>query len=172
MYFLASVLLVGCTKSEEKKDADTPRSAAPDEIVGNWMYGNFSMTEFWSFNGAYQGNAFQLSVAFKFFKDGTYERYTVAASNVIIGCRVDNFAFEKGTVNYDNATQSFTTHPSQAKFRRFSCTGNLEGEMPTRELKTNTYKWKTGTGSGNTKKLLLDPDNKGENYSEFYAKSW
>lgn len=33
------------------------------------------MTEFWGYDGSYQGNAFELSIAFNFMENGQYEMF-------------------------------------------------------------------------------------------------
>lgn len=161
-------ILTSCTKTKVNPQ---PGAAPPEEVAGSWMYGSFAMTEFWSYNGSYQGNAFELSVSFKFHKDGTYEKYTVVGSRVIIGCPTNSFAYEKGTVSFDKNNQSFTTQATLAKYRIFSCSGKKEGEMPKKDLKPGFYKWKS-EGTGNNRKLLIDASNTGERYTEFYYKNW
>jgi hypothetical protein len=82
---VATTFLASCQKDKTKSPADNygdgARTNVPAGLQGNWMYGNFSMTEYWNQNpGDYLGNAFQFAIAFKFNANGTYEHYFTSSS--------------------------------------------------------------------------------------------
>lgn len=71
-----SVLSVAALSTSCKKDSDViPGGRVDSDIVGKWMYGSFSMSDFWTYNGTYAGKPFELAVVFDFKSNGTYEKY-------------------------------------------------------------------------------------------------
>jgi hypothetical protein len=82
--------------------------------LGQWLHGNFSMTEYWAYDGSYVGNAFEQSIAFDFNADGSYEQYYAAQTNDW-GCSTQAFSYSKGTVVFTDS--SFTVYPTEGNFR-------------------------------------------------------
>ncbi len=74
---LISLLLPACEEGKKDNPAPGPRSDVPGPLVGRWMAGNFSMGEFWDYDGTYSGNAFDLGIAFDFKRNGDCEFYLV-----------------------------------------------------------------------------------------------
>src|SRR4051812_13587248 len=105
-YLLIPVFLLSCKKQD--KEEMTPRSEVPDEMVGQWLYGNFSMSDFWRYDGSYVGNAFELAVAFNFTQDGHYEFYFASTARDY-ACQTQAFTYSKGTVVF-NDDNSFTVY--------------------------------------------------------------
>lgn len=46
-----------------------PRTEVPDELVGYWQAGSFSMSSFSDYDGSYAGQAYEISTGYKFFKN-------------------------------------------------------------------------------------------------------
>jgi len=173
LFALSSLLLfsTGC----ETDSVVAPSGHVPSEAVGQWMYGSFSMSDFWSYNGAYQGKPFELAVVFDFKNNGTYEQYFVASTMDYSSCRTEAFTYEKGTVKFDEADGSFTTKATEGRYRGFySCypSKNIDRKMETSELKEKTYYYEVKTGS-NGKPNIVVRFNKGDaNTSTFLPTSW
>ncbi|MGV3558901.1 hypothetical protein [Larkinella arboricola] len=172
MTLLAVVLLSSC-----KKDTDSvmPGGHVPTETAGKWMYGSFAMSEFWSYDGTYQGNPFELAVMFDFKTDGTYEKYFVATTRDYSGCKTEAFTFEKGSVDFNEADGSFTTTPTEGHYRGFySCfpKQNVNRKMDRSELKPQTYYYETATASNGQPNLVVRFNKTDTNVSTFRPTSW
>lgn len=149
-----------------------PASTTPSAALGKWLYGTFSMSEFWGYDGSFLGNAFELSVAFSFNADGTYEEYFISQANDY-GCSTQALAFYKGYVTFTDS--SFTVYPSQAQFKGFySCfpSSNFDRDALASELTVQTYYYSFET-DGNGKKWMVVRFNPDDEYpSYFAATSW
>ncbi len=136
---LAAVMLFSsCT--EEDIGPNTPRTDAPANMVGNWMYGSFNMIDFWKYDGTYAGKGFQLSVVFTFTPKGEYEYYFASEANNY-GCTTQAFTYHKGTVEFHN-NNSFTIYPHKGNYRGFyNCSPdrNFNRDAQDDELKVQTY---------------------------------
>jgi predicted small secreted protein len=162
-----SLSFANCTKTSE--GPGQPGVAAPDEAVGEWQYGSASMTEIWdNATDTFLGNAFELSIRFIFKKDGTYEEYFVAGSTTLGTCRTNVFNIETGTVTFDAAGNTFTTHAKKVKNKFYNC-GKVSSSEKTSDLKSNTYNWRRTTASSGTPVLEIKPV-ESQNYSVFYKK--
>lgn len=125
MYLIVIVLssLFGaCKKDSVSTDSNdygnNPRTAVPAGMQGVWMYGNFSMTEYWSQNPAdYLGNAFEYAIAFKLNANGTYEQY-FTSKNVIGLSVIYHQSLSKGTVEINEATNTMVTHANTAHYKQ------------------------------------------------------
>ena len=77
--FALNGILGSCQKEKTNQPSNYgngPRTNVSSAMQGNWMYGNFSMTEYWSQNPSeYIGNGFEMAIAFKFYANGNYEQY-------------------------------------------------------------------------------------------------
>jgi len=119
----ATTLFTACKK--EKASANNsdnygngPRTEVPAPLKGNWMFGNFSMTEYWSQNPAdYLGNALQFAFAFKFNSNGTYEQY-FTSSSVSGGIITYQQSVTKGTVEVNEENGTIITHAYSAHYKR------------------------------------------------------
>lgn len=82
------------------------------------MYGNFSLTEYWSQNPEdYLGNALEFAIAFDFNSNGTYEQY-FTSSSVSSGITTYQQSVTKGTVEVNEANGSIITHAYSAHYKR------------------------------------------------------
>lgn len=134
-----------------------PRTNVPTELRGSWMYGNFSMTEYWSQDpSGYLGNALEFAIAFKFNADGTYEQYFTSKS-VMGGLITYQQSVTKGTVEIDVITKAMKTHPYSAHYKRTENGQTAEErDLSQSELNTiNTYDYTTGTEPNGTKAIYL-----------------
>jgi hypothetical protein len=140
---LALALFPSCLEQGNAKDDPTPtspQSEIPTKLAGKWLWGTFSMTDFWRYDGRYQGNAFQTSVAFNFIKGGQCEFY-YAASTTYYSCTTQAFTFKKGTVKF-NDDHSFFFYPTEGNFRGFyGCApgSNFNRKATASELTPETY---------------------------------
>jgi hypothetical protein len=174
---LLSVALLSTSCKKGTGDAVTPETGGfvPTQAVGKWMYGSFAMSEFWSYDGSYQGNPFELAVVFDFKSNGTYEKYFIASSRDYSNCKTEAFTYEKGRVTFDEADKSFTTVPSEGTYRGFySCfpKNNINRKMQISEMKTQTYYYTLGVGSNNKMNLVVRFNRADTNVSTFLPTSW
>lgn len=137
--------------------AGNPKSVVPANLTGNWMFGKFSMTEYWTQNPSeYVGNAVQFAIAFHFNADGTYEQY-FTSSSVLAGVVVYNQSVTRGTVVMDAATGTLVTYPCSSHYRRTKG-GRVQEDrdMARSELAgTTRYSFTTGTAAGGTRAIYL-----------------
>ena len=154
---LLTLALVSCEKeSDGSMPDDLPRTSVPAELRGTWMFGQFSMTEYWSQNpSSYMGNAFSIAMAFRFFENGTYEQYFTAS---VTGGGGNTFqqSVTKGTVEVNEATGTIKTHPYQSHYKRTRGTTVLEErDMRPSELKGGTYTYTRGREPNGTEAVYL-----------------
>ncbi|WP_128546743.1 hypothetical protein [Larkinella soli] len=163
---LLVVMMVSVTSC--KKDGDIgPGGFVPDNMVGQWLHGNFSMTEFWGYDGSYQGNAYEQSVAFDFKGNGRYEMYFIGTANNY-GCRTEALSWTKGKVDFNEEEGTFTLTPSEGRFRGYyNCASgqNFDRKARPEELKTQVFRYEFKPDSYGKVWLFI-------NDSSFKAVSW
>ena len=156
------VLMTACEKSSAKPGSQTeipessPRTTVPAALQGNWMYGNFSMTEYWSQNpSTYIGNGFEFAVAFKFEANGIYTHY-FTSKVVTLGVATYHQSVTRGTVEVDAQTGKITMHPVSARYKRSSL-GVVEEDRNLRkdEMTTGLYKFTSGKEPNGTNALYF-----------------
>jgi hypothetical protein len=129
----------------------------PAELQGGWMYGNFSMTEYWSTSPAtYLGNALTFAIAFKFNPDGTYEQY-FTSSSVMGGINTYHQSVTKGKVKIDSAAKTIITYPAASHYKRTRM-GKVEEDrdmLPKEISGASTYVYKPGKEPSGTKAIYL-----------------
>lgn len=154
-----SSLFANCQKDKAAGDpyGNGPRTNVGAALQGNWMYGQFSMTEYWSQNPAeYIGNAFELAIAFRFQANGTYEQYFT--SRTVAGTQTTyHQSVSKGTVEIDEAAGILTTHANTAHYKRTTNGKTVEDrDLRKEELTvTSRYAYTTGTEANGTKAIYL-----------------
>jgi hypothetical protein len=161
--FLLIVAVVCVATACSKSDSNTPegpRTNVPKEVEGNWMYGNFSMTEYWNqYPGDYIGQGFEIAFAFTFNVDGTYTEY-FTSSYVTNGVRTYLQSVSKGMVEINPAIKEIKTHTSHVHYRK---TVGRQVEED-RDLNRNEYKpdskytYTTGVEPSGTDALYLTLD--------------
>jgi hypothetical protein len=134
------------------------RQPVPEELVGKWLNGTFSMNNWWAYDGReYLGNPYSRSAAFHFNKNGDAEFY-LAVKNHTGNCSTEAFTFFKGAVSFNDAENSFTLTPAKGNFRVFySCTPRLNTDRKARaeELKPTTYYWSMETDAQDKTWLVI-----------------
>jgi hypothetical protein len=175
LVFLFSALIAISCDGDDDDAVINPdhQSEVPGEFRGQWLRGNFSMTQFWSHSGQYLGNAYESSIAFDFKSDGHYEQFLIF-QNQNYGCVVQALSYFKGTVKFDEANNKFTVHPTEGKFRGFdncSNSNNFSRDANEDELKVQTfyYSW---SESGGTKYMEIRFNPTDEYPSYFRQVNW
>jgi hypothetical protein len=137
--------------------SNLPRSSVPAELRANWMYGNFSMTDYWSQNPAnYLGNALEYAIAFTFDDKGEYSQY-FTSSSITGGIRTYQQSVTRGTVEIDPANRVIKTHPYTAHYKR-TRNGQTEEERDLRPEEISagaTYSYVTGVEPNGSRALHL-----------------
>jgi hypothetical protein len=133
-------------------------SSIPAELVGKWLNGSFSMTEWWSYDGKkYMGNPYTRSVAFNISKDGNAEFFLVIKTNTGY-CSTEAFTFLQGTVSFNEAEHSFTLTPSKGNYRGFySCAPKSNFNRPAKhdELRPTKYYWTMETDTNGQRCMVI-----------------
>src|SRR3954468_20239190 len=156
---LSAVIFVAtaCKKTTEHPTTPTgPRTEVPNEIRGNWMFGNFSMTEYWSQDPyEYLGNGLELAFAFTFNADGTYTQY-FTSSSVINGATTYQQSVTKGTLEVDAENKIIKTNPYTSHYKRTQ-SGRIveEKDMPNDKLTPSTYYYERGMETSGSQALYL-----------------
>jgi hypothetical protein len=160
---ISAALFGACQKSKTATTTasaacpENPRTTVTAALQGNWMYGNFSMTEYWNQNpGDYLGNALQYAIAFKFNADGTYEQY-FTSSSVSLGITTYQQSVTKGTVVIDEAAKTIKTYACSAHYKRTRNGQTVEERDPAKNELTllTTYTYTKGIEPSGTKAIYL-----------------
>ena len=128
---MAALLFIGsgCKKPRatpsESEDGygDHPRSAVPDELVGYWIAGVSSISNFWGYNGTYQGPANEIAVGYMLYKDGRAKEYFYYTSTSTY-CRTQVLGYKEGTVKIDPTTKTFEMFYASGNYRSFNTCGS------------------------------------------------
>lgn len=130
----------------------------PAELVGKWLNGTFSMSNWWSYDGKkYLGNPYTRSVAFDFSKSGEAKFYLIIKTNSGY-CTTEAFTFLEGTITINEAQRSFTLVPTKGNYRGFySCAPGSNFNRPAKpeELKSTTYYWTMEKGNDGQKQMVI-----------------
>ncbi|NID12888.1 hypothetical protein [Fibrivirga algicola] len=174
--FVTLLAVAALTTSCKTNSRDVlPGGSVDAQAVGKWMYGSFSMSDFWSYDGRNLGKPFELAVVFDFKASGTYEKYFVAAAQDYSSCRTEAFTYEKGRVDFNEAERSFTTTPTEGQYRGYySCipSKNVNRPMEKSELKIQTYYYELKTGSNGKPTIVVRFNKDDTNTSTFLPTSW
>jgi len=157
---MATAFFGSCQKDKRSSGegyGNGPSTNVPASLQGNWMYGHFSMTEYWNQNPSeYIGNAFQFAIAFKFNANGTYEQY-FTSSSVTSGVTTYNQSVTKGTIEINEANGTIITHAFSAHYKRTK-NGRTEEDRDLQQSEitaTTNYTYTTGTEASGTKAIYL-----------------
>lgn len=175
LFLLMIALMTFSSCKKNKEEEITPRSEVPSDLVGQWMYGNFSMTEFWQYDGTYSGNAFELAVAFHFKPGGDVEYYFVTGGTSY-GCRTEALVYNKGTVQF-NGDDSFTVYPTEGRSRGFykgcaSSYENYDKQLTKADLTPQTYYYTFEPASNGKQQLVIRFKKSDVNGSAFRSVNW
>ncbi len=157
LFAFVAVAAMACSKSSSKPGgSDGPKTDVPAELTGNWMYGDFSMTEYWSQDPAdYLGNALEFVFAFTFNSDGTYTQY-FTSSSVLNGVTSYQQSVSQGTMEVNAVTKTIITHPKKAHYKKTD-NGHVteERDLNKNELSGGTFYYTTGIEPSGTSALYL-----------------
>ena len=142
----SAALAISCTKTEQIDPA--VQSKTPSEVAGKWMWGTFSMSNFWSYDGQYAGKPYEQSLVFDFKANGEYEEYVINSVSSY-SCKTEAFSYFKGKVKFDEAEKSLTITPTEGNYRGFySCTPgqNFKRAAKPSELKVQKFYYEVSGG--------------------------
>jgi hypothetical protein len=154
---LLSVAACKKNNSDAGVPSSLPRTSVPAELQGNWMYGNFSMTEYWSQDpSGYIGNALEFAIAFTFDANGNCEQYFTSGSSAS-GVTTYQQSVTKGTVEVDPGGKTIKTHPFKAHYKRTRNGQTVEErDMTGNELSAaTTYTYTIGVEPSGKKAIYL-----------------
>lgn len=158
---IACVSLCFSCKKDAVKISDEygqgPRSTVPAEMQGSWMYGSFSMTEYWSQNPAdYLGNALEFAIAFRLNENGSYEQY-FSSRSVVGATIIYHQSLSKGTIELNPSENSMTTHANFAHYKRTEDGRTVEDRdlEKTEMTLSNHYTYELQTETNGTRAILL-----------------
>jgi hypothetical protein len=113
-----STLAAACGGSDSATGpsiGDTPRSEVPEELVGDWLYGSISPTNFWNdHTGQYAGNAYGFSDYWQLDEDGSFQRYIYIYTQNY-GCRTQVWTHMQGTVVVSSG--SLAAYPQRGDYK-------------------------------------------------------
>lgn len=173
----------GCKETEteapeiEEDYGNHPRSVVPDELVGYWIAGVSSISNFWGYNGSYQGPANEIAVGYMLYKDGRAKEYFYYTSTSTY-CRTQVLGYKQGTVKIDVEARKFEIYYANGHYRAFNTCGsaNPPGFGETKQYtaaelspakKANLNSWTIQEVNG--KQTLVVPIGDGE--VQYYVKS-
>ncbi|PSR53533.1 hypothetical protein AHMF7605_08345 [Adhaeribacter arboris] len=175
-FMLPSCFLFGNDDDEEDPKPDTPRSEVPTILAKKWLAGQFSMTEFWQYDGTYSGNAFEAGLAFDFQPNGDCEFYLVAGGTTY-GCRTELLVYKKGTVQFNQDNQSFTFYPTEGRSRGFyrgcaSSFKNYDQKTEQKDLKPEIYYYTLQKDSNGQDQLVTRFEPNSTSTTTFRTVNW
>ncbi|QMU29649.1 hypothetical protein [Adhaeribacter radiodurans] len=178
LLLVVNFILPSCTLFGEDDDdpKPTPRAEVPTDFAKKWMAGQFSMTEFWDYDGTYSGNAFQAGLAFDFKPDGECAFYLVAGGTTY-GCHTETFVYKKGTVEFNSDNQSFTFYPTEGNSRGFyrgcaSTYRNYDQKTEKKDLKPETYYYTLEQGSNGQDQMIIRMEPNSTSTTTFWVVNW
>ncbi|MGZ8558902.1 MAG: hypothetical protein ACXWWC_11230 [Chitinophagaceae bacterium] len=174
--FLSAVSFTGRTMIIDTTRNNSLAVKPPSELVGKWLNGTFSMSNWWGYDGKkYIGNPYSRSVAFHFTATGEAE-FFLAIKTHSGYCSTEGFSYQKGNVKFNDKAHSFTVYPEKGNYRGFySCAAGSNFDRPAKneELKPTTYYWSLEKDESGQQWLVIrfspDPSSAG---SYFKATSW
>ena len=104
---------------------NNPKAPVPDELVGYWLTGTSSITNFWDYNGTYAGNALELAVGYMFYKNGNAREYFYYTKTTAY-CRDQVLGYREGTVVFNTTEKTFKFYAASGNYRRFDACGSAQ----------------------------------------------
>ncbi len=132
--FMAVIVVLCCTLYSCKETGappeliegefgDHPRTAVPDDLVGYWIAGVSSISNFWGYDGVYKGPANEIAVGYMFYKDGRAKEYFYYTSTSTY-CRTQVLGYKEGTVKIDPVNKSLEMFYASGNYRSFNTCGS------------------------------------------------
>lgn len=136
---------------------NTPRTATPQELVGDWKFGIGSFTNFWGNQGQYYGSGGGTSVFWSFERDGDYKQQ-VYINRRNYNCLIQTWTETVGTTTFDG--NKFTIYPVTGRYKASdSCIdkNNFDRPMTEQERKdfVKSFLWKFETNPNDGKTYLM-----------------
>src|SRR6478736_4467860 len=152
---------LGSCKKDKITQSDSygngPRTEVPASLQGKWMYGFFSMTEYWTQNPSeYIGNGFEMAIAFNFNANGTYEQYFTSRT-ATGGISTYHQSLSKGTVEINTGTKTITTHCATAHYKQTKNGQTTQSRdlLDSEITKTTVYTYEAGNEPNGTAAIYL-----------------
>lgn len=120
LLFAAAVSACGnevnaATGPGDNNNGDGNNAAFPAELVGTWVHGIVSPTNFYdAYTGAWVSNAYGTSVLFEFGPNGTYKQSILIATSAY-SCRTQVFVYNEGKAVVEGNT--FKVYPTKGTVR-------------------------------------------------------
>jgi hypothetical protein len=175
---LLALWALGCNKAESSTDV-YPAEPIPDELVGKWQKGSFSMINYFTYDGRDLGKGYESTRALHFTKNGQAEVFIYVHSyNSAVYCHSHGFTYTKGTVAING--NQLTIKPRAGRYRG-AYAGNCgslanfdrpmtEAEVAKQELK---FYWSRESRSGKNYLVLRSNPNANDVSSDFFSPtSW
>ncbi len=117
------------TDPTDNGNGDGNTSAFPAELVGTWVYGVISPTNFYdAYTGAWVSNAYGTSVLFEFGANGTYKQSILIATSAY-SCRSQVFVYNEGKAVVEGST--IKVYPTKGTLRaRDNCVAANNYDRP------------------------------------------
>jgi hypothetical protein len=156
-------LMMSCSKKDSSSGGNGnfgngPRSEVPDALVGYWINGSSSISNFWNYDGTYAGAAYELAVGYMFYKNGDAKEYFYYTSTSTY-CRTQVLGYKEGTVKFDEGAKTFTFYPANGNYRGYNSCGSSHSQdfgqtkqyasdelYPTKKSTYTNYELKTVNG--------------------------
>lgn len=138
----------------------TPSTPVPDQLSGEWVYGNISPTNFWNdHTGQYSGNAYGIGVILDLKPNGRYTQMVYIYTQQY-ACSMQTWTHTEGTVTVNGGQISFYPHKGNYKAAD-TCIGknNFQRAMTGDEIASKqgeTWAWEVDYSSGQ-EKLFTGP---------------
>lgn len=121
---MVCMLLTSITVCVAKDDTgNTPRSPVPDELVGYWLTGSTSISNFWGYDGSYKGAGYEIATGYNFYKNGTAKQYFYYTSTSYY-CRTQVLGYREGTVVFDTRNNTFQFYATSGDYRNYNACGS------------------------------------------------
>jgi len=127
--FLAGIVFICMLVTSCKKDTvsvPVSKTGIPDELVGKWQVGNFSMNNFTTYNGTRPANVTN-TLAYNIAKDGSAEQYIYYDYND--GSDLQTCTYRKGTITFDAVAKTWKFCPASGSFRKFQNGKKTQGDI-------------------------------------------
>ena len=162
----AGMLLVcaGCGSDSGTGPNDIPRSDTPPELVGEWLFGVISPTDYHdASSGQWIDNAYGLSVHFEFTGGGRYTQ-AILIHSYIGSCRTQIYVYNEGTSVVDGST--IRVYPTKGRIRsKDSCNEQYNYDRPDdlAAKQGDTYLWslEENPNDGKTYLMIRFPEEEG-----------